>query len=735
MIETTDSVGLAPVAGPDLARTRWLGPAVVVTFALVTGLCIANLAGWAIGSLYIVGGIGEMSPTQPMTALALLLLATGGAAQVGTPGPVRRIVGTSIGVVVYLAASWSIIGYLVDTPVVLDDLLFAAQLDESLHHPGRPAAQTLAVLVALAVVLVGICRTDQRWSRSAALAGEAFALAVLTVVLVSFISGAGEIVIFERSLAMSWPTAVLALFLLLGLLAAKPDRPPLVWLADGTIDGFTVSRVLPVIIVVPFIVRGVQVVGEYANLSPIYASLAAELVALSVIGFTLIGVSLAKQRAENELAERQAIYRAAIDALNEGLTIRSADGQTAISNPAAQDLASGTYREGPGGDDLTIGSTWCDEQGKPIPVADMPTNVTMRTGMPVRSRVVRIGQEPGVRWVQVNSVPLDHRGGVVTTMVDITDRHRAEHQLRDAEERFRTAFENAPIGMAMVALNGEFRRVNPAFCELLGMDRVAIEAETSEGLTHPDDIAENLRLSRQLFAGDIPSYTLDKRYRHADGSWVWTSMSVSIVRQEDGTPEHFVAQILDLRERKRLELELSHLAMHDALTELPNRRLVLDRLEHALQRSARREEKVGVIYIDLDGFKDINDTFGHETGDRVLIEVSGRLRAALRSSDTAGRLGGDEFIVISEDLTDGVALDDMVARIEADLQDDVPMGDHLVPLRASVGACLANPGDDAETLLRIADGAMYAVKRRRRAEVKARLRIVPTELRADDGVS
>lgn len=725
MTQTTETAGLEPVGGPDLSRARWLAPAVIVDLVVVGGLAVAALVGWVAGSTRLVTPIEGTSPTQPLTAIAIAVLAFAVGLQAGRPGRIRRVLGAGAGAVVFVAASWSIIGYVLARRVPLDDLLFEDRLDAALHYPGRPSAQTLAVLLGLAVALIGLSGTDPRWSRSVALIGEAFSLAILTIVLVSFISGTGEIAVFDGALAMSWPTAAVALLLLLGMLAAKPERPPLVWLADGTIDGFTVSRVLPVIVLVPFIVRVVQALGEYAGLSASFAMLAAELVALGVIGVALIGTSLAKQRAEDELAQRQAIYRTAIDALNEGLTIRSADGETAVTNPAAQDIASGVYREDSGADPVAIGLTWYDEQGAPIPVADMPTNVTMRTGMPVRARMVRIGHDDDARWILVNAVPLDDEGGVVTTMSDVTDRTWAERRLRDAEELFRTAFEHAPIGMAMVAPNGAFRQVNPAFCALLGMDRAEIEAETSERLTHPDDVAENVRLSKQLLGGEIAAYSLDKRYRHADGSWVWTTMSVSLVRRSDGSPEHFVAQIVDLRERKRLEFELSHLAMHDALTELPNRRLVLDRLGHAIQRSARREERVGVIYIDLDGFKDINDSFGHEVGDGVLVEVSRRLRASLRQSDTAGRLGGDEFIVISEDLAGAAALDELVARVEADLHDDVRIGDRTVPLRASVGACLATPGDDAATLLRIADGAMYAVKRRRRSEMKTRLHIVP----------
>lgn len=711
---------------PETAAPRWLKPAVVVAGLVVLASSIATLVGWSADIARLTSPVPESSPTQPITAVVLASLAFAVLLQVGRPGTVRRAVGVAVGSVVLLITSWSVVGYAASVEVPLDTLLFEGQLDATRMWPGRPSIQTLVVMATLAGSLIGVCLPNRRVVRRLAVGCQMAALAVLTVVLVSFIAGAGEITLFNRTLGMSWPTAAISLVLLLATIGTRPERPPLAWLSGGTLDGFTVSRVLPVIVLVPFVVRGVQIVGEWAGLDSVNATFIAELVALMLVGVALVGTARAKQRAEGELAARQALYGAVVNALSEGLVIRDPDGRLVMANPAAFELTPDIIDESPMDESVHSSLALFDETGHRLAREDMPTNVTLRTGQAVRARLVQLGNREGGPWVLVNSVPLGTDGGAVTTMTDVTDRSRAERALAEAEERFRTAFEHAPISMAMVAPNGQFQRVNPAFTQLLGHDRAYLEAHTSEQLTHPDDMEENVALSRRLLDGEIASYTVDKRYRHADGSWVWTTMSVSLVRHVDGTPDHFVAQVLDLRDRKRLEDELSHLAMHDSLTELPNRRLVIDRLDQALVRSVRLDERVGVIYVDLDGFKEINDTFGHDTGDRVLVEVSIRLRDVLRRSDTAGRLGGDEFIVISEGLADDLALDEVVHRVEQALQGEIEIAGRTIPVSASVGACLASPSDDAATLLRVADGAMYAVKRARRAST-SHLRVVRDE--------
>ena len=143
---------------------------------------------------------------------------------------------------------------------------------------------------------------------------------------------------------------------------------------------------------------------------------------------------------------------------------------------------------------------------------------------------------------------------------------------------------------------------------------------------------------------------MEKRYRHADGHYIWALLSVSLVRDEAGAPLYFVSQIQDISEQKQTAERLTELTLHDALTGLANRVLFADRLGHAVERSRQPAERIAVLFIDLDRFKSVNDNFGHAAGDELLRQAADRMRSAVRPADTVARLGGDEFTVLCEDL-------------------------------------------------------------------------------------
>jgi diguanylate cyclase (GGDEF)-like protein len=203
-----------------------------------------------------------------------------------------------------------------------------------------------------------------------------------------------------------------------------------------------------------------------------------------------------------------------------------------------------------------------------------------------------------------------------------------------------------------------------------------------------------------------------------DGSFRWVETAVRAVPDAQGKPYQVVAVTRDVSERKDAETLLAHQALHDSLTGLPNRTLFLDRLEQALARAERRQGAVAVLFVDLDRFKFINDSFGHAAGDRLLCDVAARLRRALRPADTIARFGGDELTVLCEDL-DGEAGARAIAQRIADLFDDpFVVEDGEAFLQASVGIALAGNGAEPEDLIRDADAAMYRAKDRGRARVE-----------------
>jgi diguanylate cyclase (GGDEF)-like protein/PAS domain S-box-containing protein len=300
--------------------------------------------------------------------------------------------------------------------------------------------------------------------------------------------------------------------------------------------------------------------------------------------------------------------------------------------------------------------------------------------------------------------------GVVVNVRDMRERNRIEATLREAEIRFQQAWHHAPIGMALTDAGGRMLRVNPAFCEMLGYSEPELLSYRASDITHPDDVSRSRALLSELFAGDRRSYSLEKRYRRSDGTFMWARTSVSIVRDDEGKALYSIGQVEDITERRRLQEQLAFEASHDALTGLPQRKRLLEELERALAAALRRVTRVAVLFIDVDHFKRVNDAYGHSAGDELLIEVGRRLRACVRSIDTAARFGGDEFVVVCPDLTDAADAARIAERVKDHLSRPYTVRGGEVLVGASIGIALSEPSVDASTLLGRADTAAYRAK-------------------------
>ena len=241
-------------------------------------------------------------------------------------------------------------------------------------------------------------------------------------------------------------------------------------------------------------------------------------------------------------------------------------------------------------------------------------------------------------------------GGIVVNLRDISERRRIEATLRDAQVRFEEAFEHAPIGIGMCDVTGSFFRVNPALCRMLGYSRAELLEHSFADLTHPDDLLNSVELHENAYQDVVDSYTIEKRYRRKSGEWIWCRVHITVIRDPEGAPLYSLGQIVDITERRRFEERLAYDATHDNLTDLPLRNLLIDHLELALAGAQRRSMEVAVLFIDLDHFKRVNDSLGHTAGDELLVEVAGRLQASVRAVDTAGRFGGDEFVIVCPDI-------------------------------------------------------------------------------------
>ncbi len=299
---------------------------------------------------------------------------------------------------------------------------------------------------------------------------------------------------------------------------------------------------------------------------------------------------------------------------------------------------------------------------------------------------------------------------VVAHVEDITQRRETERALREAEERFRRAFEDSPIGMALVATDGQFLRVNRTLCEITGFADAELLERTFQDITHPEDLAEDVDQVERAVNGEIRTYGMEKRYVRPDGEIVWVRLSVTLVRDDDGSPLYFVSEVEDVGERKRSQLELQRLANFDPLTGLGNRRKLTADLEEALALPETAVPHMLIIF-DLNGFKHYNDTFGHPAGDALLARLATQLAEAAATHGEAYRLGGDEFCVLGAP-PPGEAESYVSATVTALEEEGAGFA-----VSASFGAAiLPEEAQTASAALTVADRRLYAQKHLAQAE-------------------
>ncbi len=297
----------------------------------------------------------------------------------------------------------------------------------------------------------------------------------------------------------------------------------------------------------------------------------------------------------------------------------------------------------------------------------------------------------------------------------LTEQKRISKALQESEEHFRTAFDYAAIGMALVSPEGRWLRVNRSLSDILGFREEEFLSCDFQEITHRDDLGEDLAHIYRMLAGEILTCQLEKRYVHKHGHEVWALTSVSLVRDSQGDPLHFIFQIEDITERKRAEAAIQALSLVDELTGLYNRRGFMAFSEQHLTSIQRTNKSLMLVYADLDGLKQINDSYGHKAGDRALTETAAILRETFRTSDVLGRLGGDEFTVMAAVEPEG-GVESVLARLTHVLEGHNALKTDAYKLSISIGHAVLNP-EEAETvedMMARADKAMYENKRKRK---------------------
>ncbi|MFF3334592.1 putative bifunctional diguanylate cyclase/phosphodiesterase [Streptomyces sp. NPDC002888] len=282
--------------------------------------------------------------------------------------------------------------------------------------------------------------------------------------------------------------------------------------------------------------------------------------------------------------------------------------------------------------------------------------------------------------------------------------------LHASEARFRAVFEGAAIGIGMADLEGNVLQVNGALLRMFGGSEQTVRGRNVREWTHADDAPQVWRLYEELVTGEREHYHVEKAFYRPDGTVLWTNLTVSLLRDADGRPQYQLALMEDTTERRLLNLRLRYEATHDALTGLPNRTLFFERLEKVL--GAGEGQRFGLCYLDLDGFKTINDSLGHAAGDRLLVEVADRLQScATAPGEMVARLGGDEFVALTTGPETRREVDELAARIMNALIAPVSVDGRDLTVRGSIGIVEGAAGErSAAEVLRSADITMYRAK-------------------------
>jgi diguanylate cyclase (GGDEF)-like protein/PAS domain S-box-containing protein len=437
----------------------------------------------------------------------------------------------------------------------------------------------------------------------------------------------------------------------------------------------------------------------------------------NVVGGSTIARDVTERKeAEERLRRAEQRYRALVERIPAITYIQQIgrNSQTVYVSPQVTDVMGYTPEECTASSDLWIKILHPDDRERVL-AEDVRTN---ETGEPFVMEYRRLAKDGHLVWIRDEATLVkDNRGEPLYWLgvqIDITERKRAEEALANAEQRYRTLVEQIPAVTYIDPVDDPDTSLytSPQIEQMLGYTPQEWQNEKLwPKRLHPDDRERVLAADKRFEAGGREPFSEEYRLLAKDGSVVWVREEAVLVRDEAGEPLYWQGVFYDLTERKALEKRLEHQAFHDPLTDLPNRRLFMDRLGQALRRTMRRHKRVAVLFMDLDGFKVVNDSLGHEVGDLLLTVVAQRLRRCLRPEDTLARFGGDEFVVLIEALDDPAQAVQVAERITEELRRPFIMEARDLYVIASIGISLGDARThDADDLLREADTAMYRVK-------------------------
>ena len=407
-----------------------------------------------------------------------------------------------------------------------------------------------------------------------------------------------------------------------------------------------------------------------------------------------------------------------LETLSEGVVLHDAHCHIVECNAAAERLLGMTSGDLKGRSLADPELETIHESGEPWPLEERPAPRALRTGATILNEGMGFRRRDGATvWLRVNAHPTRRSDGSINGVVVAFDDITAERQLLRDLSRFQFLFEHANDMITVVDGAGQVQYTSPSTGRVLGYPDGWHHPRGVLGIVHPEDLPIATRELDALRRSERGPEPFVVRVRGNDGEWRHIEC-VGVNLLEEPAVQGIVLTSRDATERVELADELAHLAAHDELTGLPNRRTLEASLEHALDRARHDGSRVGLCFIDLDGFKGINDTLGHGAGDQLLVDAAAQIAAAVRRGDVAARVGGDEFVVLLQPVESDQDARWVAERVhEAVLRCEVD-GDPSVRFGASLGLAVSTTADTPNTLMRRADDALYEAKRAGRSELR-----------------
>ena len=412
---------------------------------------------------------------------------------------------------------------------------------------------------------------------------------------------------------------------------------------------------------------------------------------------------ISRLRADEILRQSESKYRSIVENTQEGIWQIDAEGTTVFVNQRMASMLGYSV-------DMIMGRSlfdFMDEEGKVIAERNIERR---RSGIIEQHEFKFLSRDNAFVWTQLNTAPVfDSNGtydGAIALVTDITEHRQADQRMRQLS----SALEQTADAVLITDMQGIIEYANPAFTQNTGFTQQEVLGQNPRLIkSGAHDTAFYQKLWQTIEVGEVYRAVLTNRRK--DGSEYFEEKTITPLKDTTGRITHYISTGKDVTERMHSQQKMQHMAQHDALTELPNRTLLLDRVNQAIARARWHKRIVSVIFIDLDRFKTINDTLGHEIGDLLLQQLAARFIACVREGDTVARFGGDEFVILLDDVADEGDIRSMVTKVLDALMPTYEVGRHQLYISASIGVSLyPSDGEDATTLLKHADVAMYRAK-------------------------